>query len=159
MKETLWNSKRSIILTKFCILALMLVSVIMMFCGKYLISRFLILTGGAKIDISNEFSFYIITFISYMLGIIALLTLFCMLRFIVNLENDLVFVPQNIKWLRFISYGCLSAGLLLIIATVVYHKLFLVLSLAALFMMLIVRVIKNAFEQAVEMKEELDLTI
>ena len=137
----------------------MLVSVIMMFCGKYLISRFLILTGGAKIDISNEFSFYIITFISYMLGIIALLTLFCMLRFIVNLENDLVFVPQNIKWLRFISYGCLSAGLLLIIATVVYHKLFLVLSLAALFMMLIVRVIKNAFEQAVEMKEELDLTI
>ena len=159
MKETLWNNKRSIILTKFCILALMLVSVIMMFCGKYLISRFLILTGGAKIDISNEFSFYIITFISYMLGIIALLTLFCMLRFIVNLENDLVFVPQNIKWLRFISYGCLSAGLLLIIATVVYHKLFLVLSLAALFMMLIVRVIKNAFEQAVEMKEELDLTI
>ena len=159
MKEILWNSKRSIILTKFCILALMLVSVIMMFCGKYLISRFLILTGGAKIDISNEFSFYIITFISYMLGIIALLTLFCMLRFIVNLENDLVFVPQNIKWLRFISYGCLSAGLLLIITTVVYHKLFLVLSLAALFMMLIVRVIKNAFEQAVEMKEELDLTI
>ena len=159
MKEILWNSKRSISLTKFCILALMLVSVIMMFCGKYLISRFLILTGGAKIDISNEFSFYIITFISYMLGIIALLTLFCMLRFIVNLENDLVFVPQKIKWLRFISYGCLSAGLLLIIATVVYHKLFLVLSLAALFMMLIVRVIKNAFEQAVEMKEELDLTI
>ena len=159
MKETLWNSKRSIILTKFCILALMLVSVIMMFCGKYLISRFLILTGGAKIDISNEFAFYIITFISYILGIIALLTLFCMLRFIVNLENDLVFVPQNIKWLRFISYGCLSAGLLLIIATVVYHKLFLVLSLAALFMMLIVRVIKNAFEQAIEMKEELDLTI
>jgi len=137
----------------------MLVSVIMMFCGKYLISRFLILTGGAKIDISNEFSFYIITFISYILGILALLTLFCMLKFIVNLENDLVFVPQNIKWLRFISYGCLSAGLLLIIATVVYHKLFLVLSLAALFMMLIVRVIKNAFEQAVEMKEELDLTI
>ena len=159
MKEILWNSKRSIILTKFCILTLMLVSVIMMFYGKYLISRFLILTGGAKIDISNEFSFYIITFISYMLGIIALLTLFCMLRFIVNLENDLVFVPQNIKWLRFISYGCLSAGLLLIIATVVYHKLFLVLSLAALFMMLIVRVIKNAFEQAVKMKEELDLTI
>ena len=159
MKETLWNSKRSIILTKFCILVLMLVSVIMMFCGKYLISRFLTLTGGARINISNEFSFYIITFISYMLGIIALLTLFCMLRFIVNLENDLVFVPQNIKWLRFISYGCLSAGLLLIIATVVYHKLFLVLSLAALFMMLIVRVIKNAFEQAVEMKEELDLTI
>ena len=159
MKEILWNSKRSIILTKFCILALMLTSVIMMFCGKYLISRFLTLTGGARINISNEFSFYIITFISYILGIIALLTLFCMLRFIVNLENDLVFVPQNIKWLRFISYGCLSAGLLLIITTVVYHKLFLVLSLAALFMMLIVRVIKNAFEQAVEMKEELDLTI
>lgn len=159
MKDLLWNSKKSIILTKFCILALMVISVIMMFCGRYLISRFLSMTGGAKINISKEFSFYIITFISYILGIIAQVTLFCMFKFVTNLEKDLVFIPQNIKWLRFISYGCLSAGLLLIIVTVVYHNLYLIFSLAALFMMLIVRVIKNAFEQAVKMKEELDLTI
>lgn len=159
MKDLLWNSKKSIILTKFCILALMVISVIMMFCGRYLISRFLSMTGGAKITISKELSLYIITFISYILGIIAQVTLFCMLKFVTNLEKDLVFIPQNIKWLRFISYGCLSAGLLLIIVTVVYHKLYLIFSLAALFMMLIVRVIKNAFEQAVKMKEELDLTI
>ena len=159
MKESLWSSKKSIILTKFCIMALMLISVIMMFCGKYLISKFLSITGGAKIDISSEFSLYIITFISYILGIIALLTLFCMLSFVSNLEKDLIFVPQNIKWLRYISYGCLAAGLLLIIVTIVYSKFFLVICLAALFMMLIVRVIKNAFEQAVAMKEELDLTI
>ena len=120
MKDLLWNSKKSIILTKLCILALMVISIIMMFCGRYLISRFLSITGGAKITISKELSLYIITFI---------------------------------------SYGCLSAGLLLIIVTVVYHKLYLIFSLAALFMMLIVRVIKNAFEQAVKMKEELDLTI
>lgn len=159
MKDLLWNSKKSIILTKFCILALMVISVIMMFCGRYLISRFLSMTGGAKINISKELSLYIITFISYILGIIAQVTLFCMLKFVTNLEKDLVFIPQNIKWLRFISYGCLSAGLLLIVVTVVYHKLYLIFSLAALFMMLIVRVIKNAFEQAVKMKEELDLTI
>ena len=159
MKDLLWNSKKSIILTKFCILALMVISVIMMFCGRYLISRFLSMTGGAKINISKELSLYIITFISYILGIIAQVTLFCMLKFVTNLEKDLVFIPQNIKWLRFISFGCLSAGLLLIIVTVVYHKLYLIFSLAALFMMLIVRVIKNAFEQAVKMREELDLTI
>ena len=82
-----------------------------------------------------------------------------MLSFVSNLEKDLIFVPQNIKWLRYISYGCLAAGLLLIIVTIVYSKFFLVICLAALFMMLIVRVIKNAFEQAVAMKEELDLTI
>ena len=159
MKDLLWNSKKSIILTKFCILALMVISVIMMFCGRYLISRFLIMTGGAKINISKELSLYIITFISYILGIIAQVTLFCMLKFVTNLEKDLVFIPQNIKWLRYISYGCLAAGLLLIIVTIVYSKFFLVICLAALFMMLIVRVIKNAFEQAVKMKEELDLTI
>lgn len=159
MKDLLWNSKKSIILTKFCILALMVISVIMMFCGRYLISRFLSITGGAKINISKELSLYIITFISYILGIIAQVTLFCMFKFVTNLEKDLVFIPQNIKWLRFISFGCLSAGLLLIVVAVVYHKLYLIFSLAALFMMLIVRVIKNAFEQAVKMKEELDLTI
>ena len=159
MKDLLWNSKKSIILTKFCILALMVISVIMMFFGRYLISRFLSITGGAKINISKELSLYIITFISYILGIIAQVTLFCMFKFVTNLEKDLVFIPQNIKWLRFISFGCLSAGLLLIVVAVVYHKLYLIFSLAALFMMLIVRVIKNAFEQAVKMKEELDLTI
>ena len=159
MKDLLWNSKKSIILTKFCILALMVISVIMMFCGRYLISRFLSMTGGAKINISKELSLYIITFISYILGIIAQVTLFCMFKFVTNLEKDLVFIPQNIKWLRFISFGCLSAGLLLIVVAVVYHKLYLIFSLAVLFMMLIVRVIKNAFEQAVKMKEELDLTI
>ncbi|ETT03564.1 hypothetical protein HMPREF1497_2426, partial [Fusobacterium sp. CM21] len=68
MKDLLWNSKKSIILTKFCILALMVISVIMMFCGRYLISRFLSMTGGAKINISKELSLYIITFISYILG-------------------------------------------------------------------------------------------
>lgn len=159
MKDTLWNSKKSIILTKICIIILMITSVVMMFFGNYLISRFISMTGGTKVNISAEFSSYIITCISYTLGIIALFTLFCMLRFVVNLEKDRVFVAQNIKWLRYISYGCLAAGLLLIIITIVYHRLFLVISLSALFMMLIVRVIKNAFEQAIEMKEELDLTI
>ena len=117
------------------------------------------MTGGARINISKELSFYIITFISYVLGIIALCTLFCMFRLVSNLEKDRVFTAENIKWLRYISFGCLAAGSLLIIVTVLYDKYFLVLTLAALFMMLIVRVIKNAFEQALAMKEELDLTI
>ena len=159
MKDSLWSSKKSILLTKFCIIALMLISIIMMFFGNYLISRFLTMTGGAKFNISEELSFYIITFISYVLGIIALFTLFSMFKLVSNIEKDLVFVISNIKWLRYISFGCLAAGTLLIIVTVVYNKSFLVLTLAALFMMLIVRVIKNTFEQAVEMKEELDLTI
>lgn len=159
MKDSLLSSKKSIILTKFCIIALMLISLIMMFFGNYLIARFLTITGGARINISKELSFYIITFISYVLGIIALCTLFCMFRLVSNLEKDEVFTTQNIRWLRYISFGCLAAGALLIIITVVYDKYFLVLTLAALFMMLIVRVIKNAFEQALAMKEELDLTI
>lgn len=159
MKNSLLSSKKSIILTKFCIIALMLISLIMMCFGNYLIARFLTMTGGARINISKELSFYIITFISYVLGIIALCTLFCMFRLVSNLEKDEVFTAENIKWLRYISFGCLAAGALLIIITVVYDKYFLVLTLAALFMMLIVRVIKNAFEQALAMKEELDLTI
>ena len=130
-----------------------------MLYGKFIIEDFLYITQGARFDVSPEFSLYLITFISYSLGTIALLTLFCMLRFISNLEKDQVFIRQNVKWLRFISYGCLTAGILLFVVSLVYIKFFIIISLAALFMMLIVRVIKNAFEQAVEMKEELDLTI
>ena len=110
MKDSLISSKKSIILTKFCIIVLMFISVIMMFFGNYLIARFLTMTGGARINISKELSFYIITFISYVLGIIALCTLFCMFRLVSNLEKDKVFTAENIKWLRYISFGCLAAG-------------------------------------------------
>ena len=40
-----------------------------------------------------------------------------------------------------------------------YYLPFLLVAVTAAFMMLIVRVVKNVFQQAIEMKSELDLTI
>ena len=61
--------------------------------------------------------------------------------------------------LRRISWCCVGAALLCLPAGVLLYLPFAFLGIAAGFMALLVRVLKNAFAQAVRMKDELDYTI
>ena len=95
---------------------------------------------------------------------IALIQLYLMLK---NLRQGKVFVPENVRRMRIASWCCfgaaligLIAGLLCIHADLVPHlPILFCLTLAAAFMGLIVRIVKNSFEAAIRMKDELDLTI
>ena len=62
------------------------------------------------------------------------------------------------KFLRRISWCCAGAAAVCLAAAYIYLP-FAFLGVAAAFMALIVRVLKNAFAQAVHMKDELDYTI
>ena len=57
------------------------------------------------------------------------------------------------------SWCCCGGALTTMLVGVLYARHFLAITCAAAFMMLVVRVIKNAFEQAILMKDELDLTV
>ena len=70
-----------------------------------------------------------------------------------------VFVPENVTALRRISWCCAGAAVLCLAAVFICYRPFAVLAVAAGFMALLVRVLKNAFAQAVRMKNELDYTI
>ena len=61
--------------------------------------------------------------------------------------------------LRRISWCCAGAAVLCLAAVFICYRPFAVLAAAAGFMALLVRVLKNAFAQAVRMKNELDYTI
>lgn len=86
---------------------------------------------------------------------IVLWKLFALLR---RIHRGDVFDEQNVKLLRTISWCCFGAAAASLAGGAVYLPL-LVLAGAAGFMGLIVRIVKNVFQQAILMKSELDFTV
>ncbi len=88
-------------------------------------------------------------------AIIALVCLDILLR---NIRQEKPFISQNVKLLRIISYCCFAESLVFMYFATL--KVFvLVVVIACAFMGLILRVVKNVFEQAVVLREENDFTI
>lgn len=75
-----------------------------------------------------------------------------------NIQQGQVFVAKNVKALRIIVWCCFAAALICL-ASGFYYLPFLMLAAAAAFIGLIVHVVKNCFEEAVSMRDELDYTI
>lgn len=84
--------------------------------------------------------------------------LWCLRGLLRNMQAEQVFIPDNVRFLRHISWCCIGAGIVFLVGGFYYVPLFIPAAAAA-FMALIVRVVKNAFQQACDMKDELDLTI
>ena len=84
--------------------------------------------------------------------------LFAMWRLLGNLRRALVFTEQNIRLLHAVSFCCTAAALICIVGCIFYLP-YLLAAAAAGFMALIVRIVGNVFQKALDMKDELDLTI
>ena len=69
-----------------------------------------------------------------------------------------IFIRENVRRMRIISWCCACAAGVCALSAL-YYLPFAFVAAAAGFMALIVRIVKNAFEQAIAMKDELDLTI
>ncbi|MBP5295163.1 MAG: DUF2975 domain-containing protein [Lachnospiraceae bacterium] len=96
--------------------------------------------------------------ILYACSVLGWFILWNMLRLIRNIRKGIVFTEQNVAILRAVSLLCLGVGILTFAGGFFYQPLFFV-TLAALFLTLVVRVVKNVMHKAVEMKDELDLTV
>lgn len=93
------------------------------------------------------------------------IALFCLDRLLGNIRKNTVFDMQNVKLLRIISIACAYAGLVGLVSFIVImlkdfmFETMAVLSAGEFFVALIVNVVKNVFEKAIEIKEENDLTV
>ena len=94
----------------------------------------------------------------YCCAVPGFLLLFGLHRLLRNIRAGRVFVEENVKLLRGISWLCIAVGLVTVVAGFYYSSFFLIAAVAA-FCGLIVRVVKNVFEQAIEIKAENDYTI
>lgn len=98
-----------------------------------------------------------------------LITLYCCVPFAVcvlvcldillkNIGNGQPFITKNVVLLRIISYCCFGVSLTFIYFAVLRPFAFVIV-FAAAFFGLILRVVKNCFKKAVEIREENDATI
>ena len=88
----------------------------------------------------------------YVCAVLAFVMLVSLYKFLRRIEAGAVFVPANVTALRRISWCCAGAAVVCLAAAYIYLPF-------AFLGVLIVRVLKNAFAQAVHMKDELDYTI
>ena len=88
----------------------------------------------------------------------AVVALICLDKLLKNIIVDQPFISVNVKLLRIISYCCFAEALVFVYFTTL-KPFALIIVIACAFMGLILRVIKNVFEHAVEIREENDFTI
>lgn len=159
----MYNDKTTValkVIIKFCYFALAVAGVVLFelqFAGSH----------GTKVieGVEEKYFTVLYTFLfSLPAGYVALAFIDKLLTVV---RKNEVFELKTTKYLDVISYCCLAAGAVSLVAVVasvflhidVYVVLFVMLLLAELFMAMLLKVIKKIFAKAIELKEENDLTI
>lgn len=148
----MWNKSKSILLSIFCTRLFMLLVVAVVCFASPIIHWYFSRTPNME-EVYPTFQAIV-----YVCAVPAMLLLVLLDRLLRNIRRQVVFVKQNITLLRAISWSCIAVGLATCAAGFFYVSFFLV-AIAAAFCGLIVRVVKNVFEQAMELKAENDYTI
>jgi hypothetical protein len=149
----MWNGKKSISLSKFCVLVFTAMLIITALSAPWLVRW---LMDFSRADLVGKEAFFLSTI--YTGSVPAAVLLFCLYRLLHHIEIDQVFITTNVEYLRRISWSCFL-GAIICFASISYYFPWVFVAVAAAFMGLIVRVIKNIIAQAVELKKESDLTI
>ena len=149
----MWNRKRSISLSKYCVLVFTF-----MLIGTAIAAPWLIrwLLDFSRADLVGRSAFFLITI--YSGSVPAAVLLFCLYRLLHQIEIEQIFITENVEYLRKISWSCFPGAIICFTSTIYYFP-WIFVAVAAAFMGLIVRVIKNIIAQAVELKQESEFTI
>ena len=156
MKIWQWDDRKSITLTRYVVVLAILASAAATVCGPWLVA-WLMRTHHLRAE--GPAVGAVLLVLGYLCAALAFWMLYNLYRFLQRLEQGQVFVPQTIQALRRISWCCVGAAVLCLPVGVLLYLPFAFLGIAAGFMALLVRVLKNAFDQAVRMKDELDYTV
>lgn len=101
---------------------------------------------------------FVISAAFYLCVIPAAVLLWSLDRLLAGISRGQVFCPESIWLLRRISWCCMAVAAICLPFSLLFFP-FLLVAAAAAFMGLILRVVKNAFQQALALKEENDYTI
>lgn len=94
----------------------------------------------------------------YLTLIPAFVVVFSLNKLLLNIRKEQIFVDQNVTILRIISWCCYMVSIIFFVFGF-WRELSFLIAFAAAFFGLILRVLKNVFEQAVAMRVENDFTI
>lgn len=144
-----WDKDKSITLTQIC-LAIFAACNLALDVGMY---------WAVKATGEDRAAFFALLMISgYVISALAWAVLWRLWRFMGNIKRGVIFTKENYLHCFHISWCMVGAAVTCLLCGIFYYP-FIVLFVAAGFVAIMMRVIKNVFQQAVEMKSELDLTI
>lgn len=149
----MWNGKKSISLSKLCVLVFAVMLICTALSAPWLVRW---LMDFSRADLAGKEAFFLATI--YSGSVPAAVLLFSLYRLLHHIELEQVFITSNVEYLRRISWSCF-AGAIICFASIPYYFPWTFVAVAAAFMGLIVRVVKNVIAQAVELKDESELTI
>lgn len=156
-----WNQDKSIVLSLVCVwLFALLLLASDAAAGVYLIGQ---LTGEAPFlpetyGIAADAETPLLAVFWLLFSVPAWIALFELRMILICFRKNRVFEAGTVRHMRIASWACVGAAAVCLAGTFFYPGMF-VPALAAAFMALIVRIVKNSFEAAIRMKDELDLTI
>ena len=147
----MWNAKKSVTLSLVCN-RLVIAAVIGVAVGTpWLVNGYVDYLGKRQ-SVAQPL---MVTLIASC--VVALVALLCLDRLLVNIKKSQVFIPENVALLRRISWCCFGVAIVLLVSY--YYLFFLIAGIAAAFIGLVLRVVKNVIEEAIILKNENDLTI
>lgn len=151
-----WDDQKSIALTRLVTGIVFAGCIVAALCGPAMVDW---LIARGRVAIQGAAVRWVMLGLGYLLAALALWMLYSLMRFLTRLQRGQVFVPANVAALRRIAWCCALAAVICVPSGAALYFPFACMGIAAGFMALIVHVIKNAFEQAVRMKDELDYTV
>ncbi|MCR4759068.1 MAG: DUF2975 domain-containing protein [Oscillospiraceae bacterium] len=147
-----WTAAKSLFFSRVLTIASLILSVAALFCIPVIAEWYDAVSDNA-VKIRTVLT--VILYLSDICGIFALWQLF---RVLENFAKQRVFVKENAACFRLISWCCFGVALLWLVLMYWRFLAFFVAFIAA-FAGLILRVMKNMLEAAVELREENDFTI
>ena len=155
-----WTQNKSIALSKVCVFVFailgMLLNIYIHHDIKFIILRRVYIPLSKEELITRYIIFSMIAV--YILDILAYAALFLLYKLLCNIHKSKVFISENVRYLRLLSWCCFIVSFICCILTFFYLP-FILLVTGTAFMALILRVIKNVFTEAIEIKQENEYTI
>ncbi len=151
--------KRSILLSIIVCWVVSALLLFLIFAGPMLFElymtafRGLISDGSAMLMLKKVFGFCF-----YPSAAFAAVILYSLLKVLYNIKAEKVFIPKNVIYLKIVSISCFTIAVITFIGGFFYMPM-LPVSAAGAFVGLLLRVLKNVMQSAVEIREENDLTI
>ncbi len=155
----MWNKKSSVILSLVICFIFLIVLTVLVFLGPWFFKLWLTVYRGWKDDsVSLYHMIRLFKIAFYPCSIFGYITLYSLIRLLFNIKNEHIFIDKNVKYLRRISWSCIVVAFITLISGFFYIP-YSFIAVAAGFIGLMLRVVKNAFQCAVALREENELTI
>ncbi|MDO4608646.1 MAG: DUF2975 domain-containing protein [Clostridia bacterium] len=155
----MWNSKKSVNLSIVVCFIFVAILTAGLFLGPWAVELWFRVYRGWSAD-SATMSRMITLFKAcyYPSAVFAYITLYSLINLLFNIKKQEIFILANVKYLRRISWCCFAVAFITLIGGVFYIP-FAAIAVAAAFVGLMLRIVKNVMQNAVEINDENQLTI